>query len=150
MLSLVSFGLLKTIVEQEALLDFAGVASLGDPAAFPLFTLFYTLVSSVTGLASAYLSRAFERQADLFALAVTPDADDFIAMFRRLSTENLLDLTPPPLNRLRRSHPPFAERMAMGRAWGEGASAGAGDSEEVPVAGDALQFVDPALLQLDT
>lgn len=140
-----TFAILKLVLEQDAVLDFAGVDSVGDPRILPLFALAFVAVSNVTGLASAWLSRAYERQADLFALQTTQDADSFVSAFKRLSTENLMDITPSLWTRLKHSHPAVAERMAMGRAW-----SGARHGEEVPVAGDALQHVDSTRLQLDT
>ena len=146
-LTFATFAILKVVLEQQVVLDFAGVETVGDPRILPLFILGFLVVSSVTGLASAWLSRAYERQADLFALETTGDPESFISAFKRLSTENLMEITPSLWTRLKHSHPAVAERMAMGRAWGErSAGAGAGDSEEAPVAGDTLQGVDPAIL----
>ena len=116
-LTFVTFAILKLVLDQQAVLDFAGVDSVGDPRILPLFALAYVVVSNVTGLASAWLSRAYERQADLFSLQTTNDPDSFVAAFKRLSTENLMDITPSLWTRLKHSHPPVAERMAMGRAW---------------------------------
>lgn len=141
-----NFALLKLVLEQQAVLDFAGVDSVGDPRILPLFALAFVLFSNVTGLVMAWLSRAYERQADIFSLETTRDPASFIAAFKRLSTENLMDITPSLWTRLKHSHPPVAERMAMGRAWSAGAGAGGGDGEELPVAGNALQGVNPSLL----
>ena len=144
-LTFANFAVLKLIFSQSAVLDFAGVDSIADPRILPLFLLGFVAVSTFTGLASAWLSRAYERQADLFALDTTKDADSFVAAFKRLSTENLMDITPSLWTRLKHSHPAVAERMAMGRAWAQ-QSAGARNGEESPLTGDAFEGVDPAVV----
>ena len=144
-MTFVNFALLKLVLDQRAVLDFAGVESLGDPRVMPLFLVAFLIMSNLTGLAMAWLSRAYERQADLFALDTTSDADSFVAAFKRLSTENLMDITPSLWTRLKHSHPAVAERMAMGRAWAR-QSAGARNGEESPLTGDAFEGVDPAVV----
>jgi STE24 endopeptidase len=116
-ISLVPFAFIKLVLEREWALDAAGVESLGDPGSFPLFLLGFTVVSAVTKLVPAWLSRAYERQADLFSLSTTNNPSAFVSAFKNISTENLLELTPSWWKRVNHSHPPFAERMAMGRAW---------------------------------
>lgn len=115
---LASFAILGGLLGVDGVLDFAGVESLGEPAAVPLFLLLFPLATMVTGLLPAWLSRSHERQADLFGLAVVGDDEVFGSMMRRLYTETLADLAPSPWRRLRASHPPAAERLAMAAAWG--------------------------------
>ena len=121
---LVTFALLGLVLDAEPLLDFAGVADVGDPAALPLLMLLFSLLTVVTGLFPAWLSRAHERQADLFGLAAIGDAEVFGSMMRKLHTETLADLAPSAWRRLRASHPPAAQRLAMAAAWGRGAAQG--------------------------
>ena len=117
--SFIGFIALKIILESRVALDFAGVGSLRDPAAFPLFQfVFFGVVAPVTGLVGAWLSRGHERQADIFALDTIGHPDDLIAFFRDMSVENLADLHPSRWRQIRQTHPPFAERMAMASAWG--------------------------------
>jgi STE24 endopeptidase len=115
----ITFALLKVVLEWERALSWAGVSSVRDPAVFPLFLLVFTLAGPVTGLGVAWLSRAQERQADLFALDTLRQPETFIGMMRRLHTDTLADLTPSLWKRISHSHPPVAERLAMGRSWGE-------------------------------
>jgi STE24 endopeptidase len=118
----VSLFALYLVLTWEAALDFAGVDSAGDPAALPLFLLVFAATGAFTNLAVSWLSRANERDADLFALRVTGDPDGFVEMIRSLSTDNLADLAPSWWRRVTQTHPPSAERMAMGRAWSASAA----------------------------
>jgi STE24 endopeptidase len=120
-LSFLNFVVLKLLLSWSFVLRFAGVSSYRDPALLPLFILAFPVASAATGLASSWLSRAHERQADLFALETTRDAGSFVDTFADLSRSNLMELQPSWWRRLKRSHPLPAERMAMGRAWGASA-----------------------------
>jgi len=113
----VAFLGLELVLSWDAALDFAGVDSVEDPAALPLFLLVFGVVGIGTNLATTWLSRANERDADLFALRITDDPDGFEEMIRSLSTDNLADLAPSWWRRVTQTHPPSAERLAMARAW---------------------------------
>jgi STE24 endopeptidase len=113
----VSLLALYLVLTWDTALDFAGVDSAADPAVMPLFLLVFAAAGAFTNLAVSWLSRANERDADLFALRVTGDPDGFVEMIRSLSTDNLADLAPSWWRRVTQTHPPSAERMAMGRAW---------------------------------
>lgn len=115
-----NFFVLKVLLSWDGLLDFAGVKSLGDPAVLPLFMLLFPLASSATGLVSSYVSRASEREADIFSLETTRDPDAAAAMIRSLHTDNLADLAPSWWKRVTHSHPPAAERLALVEAWRRG------------------------------
>lgn len=113
----VDFAFLKIALEPQWLLRFAGVKALGDPAAVPLFAVLFPLVASATGLVNTWLTRAHERDADLYALELTKDPATFVDTMRSLHADNKADLDPPRWRALTMSHPPVAERMAMGEAW---------------------------------
>jgi Zn-dependent protease with chaperone function len=91
----------------------------------------FPLGGALTGLVSAWVTRAGEREADLFALDVTKDAPAMIAMLRSLHTDNLADLAPSWWKRANASHPHAAERLAMATAWAGSAPAEA----QEPLAG---------------
>ena len=112
-----NFAVLRVALGWDKALEWAGVPSLADPAAVPLFLLVFPLGSALTGLLSAWVTRAHEREADIFGLEVTRDADAASAMLRSLHTDNLADLAPSWWKRANASHPHAAERLAMTRAW---------------------------------
>jgi STE24 endopeptidase len=94
----------------------------GDPALLPALLLLAQAGGALATVVTSYVSRAFERQADLQALELLGQPDALIDMHRRVHVKNLADLEPGRLQRLVRSHPPAAERMAFARAWRETAA----------------------------
>jgi STE24 endopeptidase len=116
-LLLVDFAALKLVAESDWVLRFAGVKSLHDPGAIPMFFFLFAIPGLVTGLAGSYFSRVHERDADLFGLEAVPDPAAAHSAMRKLQTESLGDLTPSLWKRLNASHPPVAERLAMIEEW---------------------------------
>jgi STE24 endopeptidase len=116
-LSFVTFGSLGLVLPSHRVLRFAHIHQLGDPVGFLLFLLAFPIAGKLTGLIQLWLSRSFERQADLFALASTRDVTSFQSAMRNLHTGNLNDLAPSLWKRLNATHPPAAERLTLGRAW---------------------------------
>jgi STE24 endopeptidase len=113
----VTFAALGVLLENRTVLDLAGVDSPGDPGALPLFLLLFTVLGKVTGLASAWMSRVHERQADLYAYGLLGSPTELQRFFHDISVENLMDMRPTLARRLKATHPPMAERMAMADAW---------------------------------
>jgi STE24 endopeptidase len=105
------------IFEQAGVQPDGDVPAIGVPTALPLVALVTQLGFSVLGLATAWVSRAFERQADVEALDLLQQPQTMLDMQRGLHTKNLADLEPSRLKRLQASHPPAAERMALTAAW---------------------------------
>jgi STE24 endopeptidase len=105
------------IFEQAGIQPDGDVPAVGMPAALPLLVLATQLGFGVLGLLTAWVSRAFERQADVEALDLLEAPQTMLAMQRGLHTKNLADLEPSRLKRLQASHPPAAERMALTAAW---------------------------------
>lgn len=89
----------------------------GSPASVPELLLIAQLGGLVVNLGLAYVSRVFERQADLQALELLGRPDRLIDMHRRIHVKNLADLDPSRWRRLLMSHPPVAERMELARSW---------------------------------
>jgi STE24 endopeptidase len=116
-LTLVMFAVLGLLLTNDAVLDLGGVDRAGDPGSLPLFLLAFTVLSKVTSLASAWYSRARERQADLYSYELLGSPAELKGFFHDVSVENLMDLRPTTWRRLKASHPPMAERMAMAEAW---------------------------------
>lgn len=113
----VQFAAMKAVLSWDWLLDVAGVKSLRDPGAIPVFFLVFGLLSRASSMLGAWWSRYREREADIFALDGTGDPSSFIESMRALHVDNRADLTPSRWQRLLRSHPPADERMAMGAEW---------------------------------
>ncbi len=114
------FVALRFLLTWTTLLHWAGVSSIKDPAAIPILIVGFAVCFPVLGLFSSWLSRAHERQADLFALDVTDDYDAFVETEHGLSTRNLIDLAPSWWRYVRLSHPPPAERLELGKLWKAG------------------------------
>jgi STE24 endopeptidase len=117
LLTLASFVALGVVLTNHTVLGWAGVDSIGEPGSLPLFLLAFTIVSKATSLGSAWYSRARERQADLFSYDLLGSPAELRGFFHDVSVENLMDLRPTTWRRLKASHPPMAERMAMADAW---------------------------------
>jgi STE24 endopeptidase len=82
------------------------------PALLPAAALSIALVSFGTGIASNALSRRVEAGADAYALRLTHDSKAFVAVERKLATDNLIDPDPPGwVTALFGSHPPTLERI---------------------------------------
>jgi len=117
LLSLVMMLGLRLLAEWDGLWSAIGVAGLGDPASLPVLLLAVQLGFGVMGLGMSFVSRAFERQADVQALELLREPELMDEMLRRLHVKNLADLDPNAWRRLQASHPPAAERLALVRAW---------------------------------
>jgi STE24 endopeptidase len=123
LLMLAVFLGLRALAGWDWLFDQAGIVStgdfprLGEPTALPILLSAVQIGFGAVGLVSAWVSRAFERQADLEALELLGQPDVMLDMQRRLHVKNLADLEPSAMKRLQATHPPAAERMAFTTAW---------------------------------
>lgn len=105
------------LLRWDWLLDLGGVDSVRDPGAIPIFFTIFPAGFVAVSLVTSWLSRADERQADLYALDVLRDPDAFSQVFRRLAETNKADVDPSAWKRLNASHPPIPERLAMAHRW---------------------------------
>ena len=81
-------------------------------AGLVLFSLAFQPFELMLGLMLNMVSRAHERQADRFALETTPDKEALVSALKKLSADNLSNLSPHPLHvALNYSHPPILERI---------------------------------------
>ncbi len=94
-------------------LDMASVA--GAPPVYAgliLFGFLYAPISMLIGLAQNILSRRHEYEADAYAVRTAGDPDAMIEALKKLSVDNLSNLTPHPLKVfLEYSHPPVLQRI---------------------------------------
>jgi STE24 endopeptidase len=89
-----------------------GITGAADPAAIPAAALALVAGQAAWLPVAAWISRAFERQADADALGLIDDPGPFAVMMRDLAVRNLSDLCPSRWAYLLASHPPAAERIA--------------------------------------
>ena len=87
-----------------------------DNASVYLSLLFFSFLVSplnfLLGVFSSILSRQFEFEADAYAVDTTGDKESMILALKKLSVDNLSNLTPHPLKVfLDYSHPPVLERI---------------------------------------
>ena len=103
-----------------------GLMGKADIAALPLLALSLGAMSlAMMPVANAF-SRAHERRADRYALALTRNAPAFITAMKRLAAQNLAEEQPSPLVELLfHSHPSTAARISAARAWAGGSDAAA-------------------------
>ena len=95
-----------------------GLRDVADPAGLPLLLLAAGAVSMVMMPVAHAMSRAHERSADRFALALTRNPGAFISAMRRLGAQNLAEEHPSAIVQwLFYSHPPIRERIASAQAF---------------------------------
>ena len=95
-----------------------GLRGPADPAGLPVLLLAAGAVSLVMVPASHAMSRAYERNADRFALELTRNPGAFISAMRRLGAQNLAEEHPSKIVQwLFYSHPPIAERIASAQTF---------------------------------
>jgi len=84
------------------------------------FSFLYTPISTLLGIFTSVLSRKFEYEADAYAVKTTGSSDPLISGLKKLSVDNLSNLTPHPwLVFLEYSHPPVLQRIQAMRALDE-------------------------------
>ena len=89
-----------------------GEAPLPLYAGLIFFGFLYTPISTLIGIVTQILSRKFEYEADAFAATTTGAHDPLVQALKRLSVDNLSNLTPHPwLVFLEYSHPPVLQRI---------------------------------------
>lgn len=95
----------------------SGVDQVGEIASLPQMTLVLGLLGLVLMPLQNAFSRAIERRADHFAVALTGDGATYARAIARLAERSLSDPNPPaPVVFFLYSHPPVAERIAAARA----------------------------------
>ncbi|MFO7595272.1 MAG: M48 family metallopeptidase [Desulfocurvibacter africanus] len=106
------FGLMQVFIASPGLFAAFGMERMSVHAGLVFFLILYTPVSLVLSVLSGLLSRRHERQADAFAATTTGKPEAMARALKKLSVDNLSNLTPHPLNVfLHYSHPPVLERV---------------------------------------
>jgi STE24 endopeptidase len=116
--SLLMFFILSLFVTQTGLYSAFGIVGTPLYAGLIFFGFLYAPISMFLGLLGTMLSRKHEFEADAFAAETTKAPGEMIAALKKLSVDNLSNLTPHPLKVfLEYSHPPVLERIKALRAF---------------------------------
>jgi STE24 endopeptidase len=76
------------------------------------FGLLYSPIETVLGIVMQMLSRKHEYEADEFAAKTTEQPEEMVNVLKKLSKDNLSNLTPHPFYVfLNYSHPPVLQRI---------------------------------------
>ncbi|MFE2175335.1 M48 family metalloprotease [Kitasatospora sp. NPDC059462] len=111
-------ALLGLLAGRDALLSAAGATDAADPRSMALLAAGAALLGALSGPVQCAVSRVVETRADRHALELTGDAEQFVAMQRRLALTNVSDVDPPRwLELLFATHPSATRRIAAARAW---------------------------------
>lgn len=106
------FYLLSVFLSQKALFDAFYVEQMSVYAGLIFFGMLYAPVEMILSIFMNMLSRKHEFEADAFAAETTGQANTMIDALKKLSKDNLSNLTPHPFYTfLHYSHPPVLERI---------------------------------------
>lgn len=109
----VLFWLLGRFLGTRELFEAFGVSEPSVHAGLVFFGMLYTPIELVLSVVMSALSRRNEFEADAYAAETTGRPEDLVTALKKLSSENLANLTPHPfLVWLRYSHPPVLARIA--------------------------------------
>ena len=104
--------LLGLVIDSPILGKALGVEEMGIHIGLIAFSLLYSPVSTITGIAMNILSRKNEFQADAYA-AENYKGDKLISALKKLSVDNLSNLSPHPAYVfVHHSHPPVLKRIS--------------------------------------
>lgn len=109
----VLFFLLGMFLNKQGLFDAFGVENVSVYGSLVFFTFLFEPVSKLLSVVMMVLSRKNEYEADAYAAEVTGRPEDLISGLKKLSKDNLSNLTPHPFYVfLNYSHPPMLKRLA--------------------------------------
>lgn len=110
--SLLMLFILSLFITQSELYAAFGIEGTPLYAGLIFFGFLYAPISMIIGLLGNILSRKHEFEADAFAAETTKAPGEMISALKKLSVDNLSNLTPHPLKVfLEYSHPPVLERI---------------------------------------
>jgi len=110
--SLLMFFILSLFISKSGLYAAFGIEGTPLYAGLVFFGFLYAPIGMILGLLGNLLSRKHEFEADAFAAETTQAPGEMIAALKKLSVDNLSNLTPHPLKVfLEYSHPPVLERI---------------------------------------
>ena len=110
--SAIMFYILSWFIMNPDLFEVFGMKNLSIYASLLFFTILYTPISMIMGFIFSFISRKNEFAADEFSAKTYNMPDKLISSLKKMSKENLSNLTPHWLNvMLNYSHPPVLERI---------------------------------------
>jgi STE24 endopeptidase len=108
----VLFFVLGFFISSEPLSSAFGVNEPSVYCSLLFFTLLFKPISKILSVLMNILSRKNEFEADAYAADVTGNADSLITALKKLSADNLSNLTPHPFYVfMHYSHPPVSQRI---------------------------------------
>lgn len=106
------FFLLSVFISNQGLFDTFYMDKVSVYAGFLFFGLLFTPIEFILSLGLNALSRKNEYEADRYAVDTTKQPEHMIDALKKLSKDNLSNLTPHPFYvKMNYSHPPVVERI---------------------------------------
>ncbi|HQU72207.1 MAG TPA: M48 family metallopeptidase [Calditrichia bacterium] len=122
----VMFFLLSVFLSHRGLFDTFFMTHMSTYAGLIFFGMLFKPINLVLSVLMQMLSRKNEYEADRFAVESTEDPESMINALKKLSADNLANLTPHPFHVfLNYSHPPLVERVRAIRNFAETSLSGA-------------------------
>ena len=110
----IMFYILSLFIMNSDLFAVFGMKSLSVYASLLFFTILYTPISMIMGFLFSFISRKNEFAADEYSAKTSNMPEKLISGLKKMSKENLSNLTPHWLNvMLNYSHPPVLERIKV-------------------------------------
>ncbi len=110
--TLLMFFILSLFISKPGLYAAFGIDGTPLYAGLIFFGFLYAPINMILGLLGTILSRKHEFEADAFAAETTREPTHLISALKKLSVDNLSNLTPHPLKVfLEYSHPPVLDRI---------------------------------------
>lgn len=110
--SALMFFIMSFFIKNQLLFDAFKVEHLSVYASLFFFGFLYSPINTILAIFGNVLSRKHEFEADEFAVSTFGHKDVFISALKKLSVDNLSNLTPHPLKVfLEYSHPPVLQRI---------------------------------------
>lgn len=108
----VTFFLLSVFLKAEGLFDAFYMEQMSVYAGLIFFGMLYAPIEMILSLFAQIVSRKHEFEADEFAASTIKNAENMVSTLKKLSKENLSNLTPHPFYVfLNYSHPPVLQRI---------------------------------------
>jgi STE24 endopeptidase len=108
----VMFALLSLFLQVPGLFDAFYMDDMSVYAGLVFFGLLYAPIEMILSMVMQIMSRKYEFEADAFAANTIEDPEDMVDVLKKLSKDNLSNLTPHPFYVfLNYSHPPVLERI---------------------------------------